>query len=508
MTFRFTLSHTPYLPPFDQFVTAVGDVEWDLDLTPSVTLPGPDNSLIKASFGLAPGTYSIDYDFDITNSGIAVITFDFTKDNHTVIVATDTTGNLSGAGNYTGTFNFTLTEAAEGARINFANFSAVTKVLTINSMTLNGGSSQVISEPDGWEGATLSLERDMDLFSLIETFTGGANDAFIFYGDNGTENGGIDFIRQVESTYGFDADITFLIEYAPDDVTYSTLFTGLLDLSAKNEMKDNRMQVPVVRDSMWTKFINRFETPVNVQSTTTLDGNACDPCPSITIKLSPQALRARFDGSSSSPGVTDADVNVIVSGTYYPMSWDTVALDEIEEVFLLLQVDNTEIPVPVMELKYGGTYSFTIQTTAYDYLPGSGGYNFGVGEDLSDYIRFYININGTETEFAIGDLFQGDNIDGGRVYTLNLTNQILEAGTLIQIYGKAIASLTATPSWAGEIRWNGPVSGNLSVNHGGSAQTEITVSAQVTGDTVYPETEAEGFLIHDLFHAVATRITQ
>jgi hypothetical protein len=216
--------------------------------------------------------------------------------------------------------------------------------------------SQVISEPDGWEGAILKLERDMDLFTLIETFNGGANDAFVFYGDNGTENGGIDFIRQVEATYGFDADLTLLIEYAPDDVTFATLFTGLLDLSAKNEMKDNKMQVPVVRDGFWTKFMNRFETPVNLSDLVDLDGSAVDEVLPITVNLTSQKVRAQYQATSTTPGVTDEDVNVIVAGTYYPVSWDKVELEELQEVFILPQVDDPAIPSPVMELEYGGEY--------------------------------------------------------------------------------------------------------------------------------------------------------
>src|SRR5687768_16450954 len=83
-----------------------------------------------------------------------------------------------------------------------------------------------ISEPDGWKGAKMRLDRDPEFFSLIEHYDGAANGAFIFYGDNGVVDGGVNFIKAVEENYGFDANITFLAEYAPDDVNFRTLFSG------------------------------------------------------------------------------------------------------------------------------------------------------------------------------------------------------------------------------------------------------------------------------------------
>lgn len=371
--------------------------------------------------------------------------------------------------------------------------------------------SQVISEPDGFKESKIVLERDPEFFSIIERFEGSAGGALIFYGRNDTEgiNGGIEFIREVERTYGFDATIGILIELSYDGVTYSTIFEGQLDLSMKNEMPDNKMQVPVIRGDLWAKFINRYGTPVNVQSTTTLDGNPCTPVEPIRIHMTPQVLRRTFDASSSGPGITSEDVNVIVSGTYYQVSFDQKERTELEDVFVLPQIDNTEEPAPLIELAYAGEYDFSIQTLAYDYAPGSGGYNFAPGEGLGDYIQFYLNINGTEHAFTLGDYFDSDNTDGGQIYTLTLNNQILPKGSHIKIYGKAISSLTVGGgTYLGEIRWNGPLTGNISLSGGATTAMTLECTCTILGRTVRPAFEAEGFLIHDLIYGVIQRITQ
>jgi hypothetical protein len=154
--------------------------------------------------------------------------------------------------------------------------------------------SQVISECDGWKECKLKLERHEDFHSLIEYFEGD----FVFYGDNGSENGGIDFIREVEHVYGPDAELAITIEIAPDNVTYQTVFIGQLDLWNIEEMPDNKAQVPIIRNDFWAKFINRYDTPVNIQSPESIDGDAVDVFDSVSLRLSSQKIQktTRYDG--------------------------------------------------------------------------------------------------------------------------------------------------------------------------------------------------------------------
>lgn len=462
MTFRFTLSHSPQLPPFDQFETEAGDVAWDLDETPSISLPGPDSSQIQVDYVLLPGTYSIDYDITITETGIAVFNIDFDKTGHTVIVATDSSGNLSGAGDFTGTLNFTLDEASEGMQISFANFAANTKGLTINSLRFSSGPSQVISEPDGWEGAQLKLERDMDLFTLLETFNGGANDAFIFYGDNGTENGGIDFIRDIETNYGFDANITLLIEYAPDDLMYSTLFSGLLDLSAKNEMKDNKMQVPVIRDDFWTKFMNRFETPVNLSDTVDLDGDAVDVVNPVTLELSSQAVR--FSGEYTWDESFTYEDDGSSTEKLYQIDWDKTQVDDLKKfnisratIFPVTSMaEDSKLLTAQFEAPWDGIYTFDVRIVSSDLSTGpawtanTGQVEFRIGRAGLTYTDHDIFSESVEGPFDLG----GGLEDSLGIFTYQ-GSFTLRKGDQIVIYGRdtGITASGFDRTIFGETRW-------------------------------------------------------
>lgn len=162
--------------------------------------------------------------------------------------------------------------------------------------------SLVISEPDGWKDVKLKLERHEEYHSLIEYFDGD----FVFYGDNGSENGGIDFIREVEIIYGPDAELVITIEIAPDDINYETVFIGQLDLWNIEEMPDNKAQVPIIRNDFWAKFINRLDTPVDVQSDLSLDDGNVNAFESVSIRLLSQKIQktTRYDGSIR-PGFDD-----------------------------------------------------------------------------------------------------------------------------------------------------------------------------------------------------------
>jgi hypothetical protein len=357
-----------------------------------------------------------------------------------------------------------------------------------------------ITEPDGWKDSEIIIERHPDFHSLIERYEGGANGAFIFYGSDGIDiDGGIDFIKEVERDHGIDAEVTFLAEWAPDDVTFSTVYNGLLDLSTIQELTKNRLQCAVIPNDSWSKLINRLDTPVDLSSTTDLDGNTIPAVTPVLLNMVSQKLLQQFDGNSETPGSTSENTNVISNGTYYQMSFNVIELDEINEINKNHpQVDNPELPAPWLVAEYPGSYSFEIQTVAHDYDPA---FNF-IGTDISDYIQFYINIDGTETPFTVGSLFTSINIDGGRIYTLTHSATLLE-GSEVRIYGKAIADLNAGGGgYTGEIRWNGKVTGATV----GVDTVDIECYCRITANTTYQDTEAYGYLIHDAFAGVIQRI--
>jgi len=144
-----------------------------------------------------------------------------------------------------------------------------------------------ITEPIGWMETKLVLERDSQFHSLIERFEG----AFSFYGSNGQVNGGIDIIKYIENIYGVDADLTIDIDVSFNDgESFEDIFTGLYDFSENEENNLRQIRSAIIRNDFWTKFINRQDTPVNIQSPTGLDGSPVDVIDPISMILTGQII--------------------------------------------------------------------------------------------------------------------------------------------------------------------------------------------------------------------------
>jgi len=476
MRWRFSLRHDPQLPIFNDALweTDSGDVAWDIDSTPSVTLPGPASSSILADMHLLAGSYTLEYDISVTNTGLSNFNLVFLGAG--VGASSDL---FSGAGNFTGTIDFDTTATASVVRISFSNFAANTKTFTINRFILRGITHE-INEPDGWKGANIILERDPEFFSLVERYEGSANGAFIFYGDNGVVDGGVNYVREVEENYGFDENVVFTAELAIDNENYTTLFEGLLELSGKQEFKDNRMQIPVVRDDFWSKFINRIETPIDLSSNTDLDGKPVDPVLPISINLTPQKVRKIFQAN-----YTEAEGDPIESTNEYDIpgngygiiDFEDVVLDEIEERFSYINTENTEIPFEMLTVKYGGAYNINFNINA------SSEPLAGVGSNPVSNLEIRIQIN-EDSPFTASKANAGTpGINGQTNFTFNQTLQ-LNAKDQIRIYYENTSGSTN------------------SFFTNGKPFSYITITA----DTIYPATQAPGYLIHDVIHGVLSRM--
>lgn len=161
-----------------------------------------------------------------------------------------------------------------------------------------------ITEPEGWKDARLLLERDENFHSLIEKF----DSPFLFYGNNGFEDGGVDFIRYIEKTYGFDADLTVDIDVSFNSgISYEDIFTGLYDFTLTEEINLNKIKSGIIRNDLWSKFVSRLETPINLQSPTGLDGDPVDVIDPINIILPSQTIN-KTTSYTGQMGGTDDDI--------------------------------------------------------------------------------------------------------------------------------------------------------------------------------------------------------
>jgi hypothetical protein len=408
-----------------------------------------------------------------------------------------------GDGEITQEFTFTLTQEYQKIFFKFdksGSDAGYNVVFTLNTVELirvqDATDDQEISEPDGWNGAKIIVEHDEQFGSLIEYYEGAAGGAFNFYGENDEVNGGINFIKYVEENYGFTSKIQFVAEYAPDDIDYITIFEGLLKISGKNEAKDNKMQVPVVRDEFWAKFINRLDTPINLSSTTDLYGNPVDPVVPITINLTDQYINQYFVGFL--PEATYSFGSGIVGNGYIQIDFDDTheflstsqkeeTIDEVKEHITGYPIiDNPEQPSPSFDFEFPGDI---------------------VVNDLTIIAR---NLVGDTVAHLDADI-KGYLFDGVNEHLLTRTDYLGSNGTTRRTRFVYTGTISDAKSIAVYLKND---SGSTSDDVGllFDDQVEIGVPATYTTKfdfrliSKYPDTQAEGYLLHDLIHGVLTRL--
>jgi hypothetical protein len=369
--------------------------------------------------------------------------------------------------------------------------------------------SILISEPDGWSDAILKVERHPDFHSLVEYFEG----SFIFYGENDYDNGGADFIRSVESQYGFDTEIEIDIEVTFDNENYETIFSGLLDLTGLQEVKDNKIEVPIIRNSLWAKFLSRREIPVNLLSPTDMDGNPVDVFDAVDINLTSQIITQNYNAFEKA----GAYARILNDSKYFiQYTPDNVLLDEVDEAYALPFSTNPEKPVPFIELEYGGTvtidiriqYSFAVQTFGFiDTFEGT--YFWFLQLNDNDPIQLS-EVSANYNDSNVYAQWGADAPAGDLVETVVATySQTIDvrAGDQIRLYydydeaNSNVIAVWGVDGVSGEVPAFGT---HPSPRPDGMIERPSYIT--ISHNSIYPPTEAKGFLIHDAFAAVIQRI--
>lgn len=352
--------------------------------------------------------------------------------------------------------------------------------------------SHEINEPDGWKDCKLKLERDKNFKSLVEYFDGD----FIFYGSNGVVDGGLDFIKEVEQAYGVDATIQILIEVSFDGYTYDDLFEGQLNLAGIQEVQDNKAQIPIIRDDFWAKFINRLETPVDLQNPVSLDDESINTFDSISLNLTSQKVRQKYYAFYDQGEITTDDTPSDFDGYYIQFNPPKIELDEIESTYQIPEATNPEKPVWIFEMEYSGDYLFDIRIEASDYaIIGVGGL------PLTGIFKIYLQVNNdTPVEFTSADHSNGSDESTSYSY---YANHSLNTGDIIRVYGFFDNPITLTFFYV----WGQDNDEIYNLfDRTPPSGVEIPSYFKVTGDTVYPSTNSFGFLLHDAAGQIADRI--
>jgi hypothetical protein len=504
--FRFTLKHklqTENLEfsnnSFDVSISGWSQISSGSDIaftwaaTSSARASGaaPDTTAIgqqrsdNPSEGWPPGDYRVSISATNNSTGgiapLQSVLQIYGSDNGTSLnTSVSYTGNgywNVGAGKVTNVVAFTITDyqqylffkfqkAGPGAGYNVDFRIDVIEIIYANVIF----SRKSISEPDGWKDAKLIFERHPEFHSLVEYF----ESSFIFYGNNGIDDGGIDYIKNVERTYGVDANILMLAEITFDQITYETVFEGLLDLSDLKEVVDNKMDIPVIRDTMWTKFIARRDTPVDLRSTVDLDGNPVDAVTPVDINLTSQVVRQKYQATQEQ-FVTQS--YTIPNNQYGGLDFANEVFSEIDDKFSIPRIDNPTLPGALFTMEYAGNYSFDIKVvTATGVILGS---------STNALLKVRLRVNGAD----IATLTQTVTIAGPESYTTHTYT-----GSLSLLKGDNVYLYFINNGIGSDYSfvWFANVLHDSHLN--------------VTGDTIFPSSTAESFLLHDAFAGVLQRI--
>lgn len=522
--FRFTLSHTPRqsvstsitIPPNSEGVNIAGsDTDWVTGNNPAVSLPGTGPTTTVRSdkwandYGFGTGlsytiSYSVDYNINANTSSrtLRFLVLDIANN-----ILVDDGKTFPGSGS--GTLNESTTFTAPGGAVKFGFIVSVFNIISNagSSFDINGitgtvatpaesgsASSIVISEPSGWIKSTLKNERHPDFHSLVEYFETGLT----YYGENNVINGGIDYIKTIEAAYGFDTNIeeTIDADIDGDGVFEENIFTGLKDITGLSEVPDNKVDVPTIRNDMWSKFISRLDTPVDLRSNTDLDGNPCEPVEPVDINLPSQLLNQSFFGylpestynfNSGLPANDYIQLDFDDSNVFLSESQKLNTVDEIDEhIGAYPVIDNPSQPNPSFDFEFPGDVvinNFTIiarhatddTTTHLD--PDIKAFVFDGTTEYQATRTDYLGSNGTtrRTRFV----YSG-TISGAKTLAFYLKN---DSGSTSSAVGILFDD-----------------------------QTEIGVPGTFTSQldffirTSYKATEAKGFYLHDAFAGVINRL--
>jgi hypothetical protein len=204
--------------------------------------------------------------------------------------------------------------------------------------------SVVMSDPGGWDTAALGFERHSTFYSLVEYY----KSQFTSYGSNGSQDGRRDWIKMIERDYGPDAIISVLAEYSTNDQPYEILYEGTIPIGSISESLDldHTLDIPFAQKLLWTKFVSRYETPVDVQSPKSLDDTDVDVIAPIDLPLPSQQVNqvTTYKGhTGETESVIDCDVatfeDVVLSGIQII---DQVLGYEGRRVLVKSNVDETE----------------------------------------------------------------------------------------------------------------------------------------------------------------------
>lgn len=346
--------------------------------------------------------------------------------------------------------------------------------------------SHVITDPDGWNEIKLKLERHKEFHSLVEV----VELPLIFYKTSDLVDGGYDYIRNVEQTQGVDAIVEILIEVSTNQGdTYETFFEGLLELETIKDISDAsfyKMECNIIRNDFWSKFINRRDSKVDLNATTSLDGDSLTVIDNITMELFCQVLPKttlyQGNGSDTMQFLTGTTLNAYSQVGLNLLQGEI--LDSFTIPFNLDTVDSNV--VNVIEVKETGS--------VLDVSTASGGMRFiasvSAGAITSVTANLYCKKNSEASKLVATATTAIGAASCNTLVSLTGTNGFTDIvpGDLIYVWANWSIAVTTSPATT-----------NTTLSFEGM---NVTVQQQVT----FVDTMCEAFVLSSALKSILTKI--
>jgi len=356
--------------------------------------------------------------------------------------------------------------------------------------TLNNSlaGSHSIDEPDGWKGIKIKLERHPEYQSLIEVI----DTPFFFYNIGQGKDGGREYLYAIEQAQGINATVTILVELTEDGATWDRVFFGNLDLSTLTDVmkggKFYKFQCNIIQSDLWSKFQNRKSTSVNLTSTTDLDGDSVAAASVLNLTMPYQKIRQFYNANLSE----DVAFDDLPAGEYIQFDLDTEVIQEINEKFQIPIDINPEIPVNLWSMEFGG--DFTALGFRYTFSVGNIGSYIGLG-GVASHMDLFFRVTTAEGVITDYPFVETDFADRSE-YTLSMPISFLRKGDQITLYGNALTAFTFA------------IGNHLTIRGGPDMVLSNYSQAYIEYNTIYPYTETDFILIHNVADAIIKRTTQ
>lgn len=388
---------------------------------------------------------------------------------------------------------------------------------------------------------------------------------FLAFGTNGVDDGGRNFLLLVEKNWGPNAEIDIGIEKANDDINFLFIYDGAMAVSTFIQALgfDHYLELAYRQKSSWTSFLNRYETPVDIRSTTTLDGDVVAATPTKVVKLPSQIIDVQFSvtqkkairiGAFYPAEYTSPDfqVDLIANTGRAQINLDDVILDEVQQNFNtpIKILGGDERAAASFKFKYPGNYDFDIKIPVSYFNTSTAAIDFtrwlSCNVDDTVLAKMFIQFN----EESPIELTRADKSNTFTAVQIPLTpfeqtdewseftytgTRLCGAGDIVRIWFENVSIRTGygnntftiivyQPYILGTDDNTPPMQPALAAGYQtgnilyaatddkfyipfvSGVDNPLECFIKITGHTTYPDSQVNAFLMHDVFHGISKRL--